>query len=182
MIYIWGPDQVSAPTTEILPADCLCLENSLEFLSQIFKLIKVSKETFYTPFLKIWNNSAFSNCNCCRYWILITNFMTLQKRIQNPVKHLKLMNHDISNVGQPHTFKSIEILLRKDNWLLIQKSKYWHSQLSKAFWYIHWPKIMQYTVQWHVNFKMKFVLKTINVWREKSLQRHWSRFFLLSFP
>ena len=34
------------------------------------------------------------------------------------------MDHDKCNVGQLHTFKSIEIILKKDNWLLIEKSKY----------------------------------------------------------
>ena len=34
------------------------------------------------------------------------------------------MNHDITNVVELHTFKSIEKLLRKDNELLIEKSQY----------------------------------------------------------
>ena len=36
-----------------------------------------------------------------------------------------LINHDISNVEYPHTFKPIKILLRKDNELLIQKTQYY---------------------------------------------------------
>lgn len=37
--------------------------------------------------------------------------------------YLKLMNYDINNVGQPNTFRFIEKIVRKDNYLLIKNSK-----------------------------------------------------------
>ena len=46
---------------------------------------------------------------------------------------LKLMNHYISGLGWPSTFKSIEKILRKDNYWL-RKTNIWHNQLIKAFW------------------------------------------------
>ena len=52
---------------------------------------------------------------------------------------LKLMNHEISNVGNPtllHWAKSIEKNVEKIEILeklLIEESKYWHNQLRQAF-------------------------------------------------
>ena len=47
------------------------------------------------------------------------------------------MNHDISYVRvTPHFSNSIEKIFGKDKYqqkLLIEKSKYWHNQLRKAF-------------------------------------------------
>ena len=52
------------------------------------------------------------------------------------------MNHDISNVGVTPQFSTKQNLLEK----VFRKDKYWHNQFRKAFWYIPWQQIMQYTV------------------------------------
>ena len=50
------------------------------------------------------------------------------------------MNHNINNGGRgggggspltPHLY--IEKILRKDNYALVEKGKYWHNQFRKAF-------------------------------------------------
>ena len=47
------------------------------------------------------------------------------------VTALELMNRDISSV--PHTFNLLKKLLRKRNYLLLEKTKYWPNKLRKAF-------------------------------------------------
>lgn len=44
--------------------------------------------------------------------------------------HLKLMNHDIGNMGQPHSFPPGKICWK----ILSRKDKYWYNQFRKAFW------------------------------------------------
>ena len=58
------------------------------FQSNFETLIKDSKEIFKSLFLK-FETSLHSQIAISRYCILITNFLTWQGRIQNPVKHLR---------------------------------------------------------------------------------------------
>ena len=60
---------------------------------------------------------------------------------------VKLMNHDLSNVGWPHTLPPDKIHWKK-HW---KKDNYWHNQLKKVFYRAksiekYWKKII--LTQW----------------------------------
>ena len=45
---------------------------------------------------------------------------------------------------------------------VLRKGKYWHNQLRKAFWWIRWPQIMQYT--WLVRHLSATILVSHDFW------------------
>ena len=57
--------------------------------SNIGTLINVSKQTFLHPFLFKSETSAHLQIAIASYCILITHFLTWQRYIQNPDKHLR---------------------------------------------------------------------------------------------